>query len=322
MTERVLTGKRVLVTGATGYLGRRLVARLERPVVLTRDIARARAVLGDVEAHAWEPLAGPPPARALEGVDVVFHLAGEPLAMGGWWTAEKKARIRDSRVVGTRHLVEALRASRPGVLVSASAVGFYGPRGDEVLEEGSAPGTGFLAGLCREWEEAASAAEGSGWRVVTPRFGMVLGESGGFLGKLLGQFRVGLGGCIGDDDPWMPWAHEEDVLGLLLHAATCPTASGPLNATAPEPVRNREFTRTLASLLRRPALFHYPSGLLRLALGEMAGELVVSQRVVPRAAERSGYVFRYPGLEQALRALLHLDLPAPPPGVNGLTARG
>jgi uncharacterized protein (TIGR01777 family) len=296
---------RALVTGATGFIGRRLVARLEAPVVLSRSPEAARRVLGDVRAFAWDPEAGPPPADAFDGVDTVFHLAGEPVA-GGRWTAERKARIRSSREQGTRHLVTGLQAAstRPAVLVSASAVGYYGDRGDQELDESAAPGAGFLAEVCRVWEDEAVRAREAGLRVVPVRSGIVLGEDGGALGRLLPLFRAGLGGTLGGGDQWMPWVHVDDVVGLMLHAAATQGMDGPANAVAPGIVRNREFTRALASALGRPAFLPVPSFALHLALGEFGESLTHSQRVVPAAARSAGYAFAHPALAGALTAVL------------------
>jgi uncharacterized protein (TIGR01777 family) len=304
---------RALVTGATGFIGRRLVTLFSRPVVLSRDPTRARRTLGEVEAYAWEPEAGPPPAAALEGVEVIFHLAGQSVA--GRWTAERKRRIRASRVVGTRHLVQAIaqRAERPRLLVSASATGYYGDRGDAILDEESSAGDGFLAEVCRDWEAEAFAACDLGLRVVTPRTGMVLGAGGGALARMLTPFRLGLGGRLGTGDQWMSWIHLDDQVGLCLHAAAHEEISGALNAVAPEPVRNRDFTRALARALGRPALIPAPAFALKLALGEVGSALLASARVVPRVAERTGYRFRYPTLDGALADLLGHAAPHPVP---------
>ena len=291
----------VLVTGATGFIGRRLVRELDRPIILSRRPEEARKILGAAEVHAWNPEEGPPPVEAFEGVEAIFHLAGDSVASGRW-TAAKKARIRRSRVQGTANLVEGLRnlKSRPRVLVSASAVGYYGSRGDEVLEEASAPGTDFLAGVSVAWEAEAGRARELGLRVVTVRNGMVLGAGGGALARMLLPFKVGLGGRLGDGRHWMPWVHLDDVVGLMLDAAKS-EISGAMNAVAPEPVINQEFTRTLARVLHRPAIFPVPRLALALLFGELSTLLVASQRVVPRVAERTGYKFRFTSLEEALR---------------------
>jgi hypothetical protein len=295
---------RALITGATGLLGRHLLARLDGDAVaLSRDPARARARLaGRVAAlHAWLPEAGPPPAEAFEGVDVVVHLAGAPV--GERWTARRKRRIRESRVAGTRHLVQALGACPrpPPVLISASAVGYYGDRGDEILDEAAPPGRDFLADVCREWEAEALRARFLGLRVVTIRTGIVLAPDGGALPRMLPPFRLGLGGPLGDGRAWMPWVHVDDVIGMTLHAARTPALDGPLNAVGPDPVRNADFTRALARVLRRPAIFPVPRAALSLLFGEMSGILLASQRALPRAAERAGYAFAHGDLETALR---------------------
>jgi uncharacterized protein (TIGR01777 family) len=296
---------RVLLTGATGLIGAKLAARLTEVVVLSRDPEGARRKLGAAEAHAWSPEAGPPSAAALADLDVVFHLAGEPVSEGRW-TAEKKRRIRDSRVMGTRHLVAGLaaQARRPRVLVCASAVGYYGDRGDEVLDETAAAGRGFLAEVCAAWESEARSAEALGIRVVAARIGVVLARDGGALAKLLGPFRLGAGGPLGSGRQWMPWIHLDDLVGLLLHAASSDEIRGAMNAVSPQPVTNRDFTRTLARLLHRPALLPVPALALRLALGEVSEVLTASARVLPKTAERTGYVFRHPTLDAALASLL------------------
>jgi uncharacterized protein len=295
-----------LVTGATGLLGPRLVGRLERARVLSRDPARAKRALGDVDAFAWDTARGVP-AEALEGVRAVFHLAGESVApTRGRWSDERKGRIRASRVEGTRRLVEAIRAAkdRPRVLVSASAVGYYGSRGDAELTEESAPGDGFLAGVCRAWEDEARGAEALGVRVVLARIGVVLAKDGGALGAMLPVFRLGLGGPLGDGTQYVPWIHVDDVIGLLLHAAAEEAIRGPMNVCAPHAVTNAELSRELARALHRPSIFRAPATALRLALGDMADVVLGSQRVVPTVAARTGYVYRHPELSGALRAAL------------------
>jgi uncharacterized protein len=296
---------RALVTGATGFIGRRLIASLERPVVLSRRPDAVRPMLGDVEALAWQPEAGPPPAEAWNGVQAVFHLAGESLAAGRW-TAKRKALIRSSRVLGTRNLVAGMEAQqvRPRVLVSVSAVGYYGSRGDEILEEGAEPGNDFLAKVCQAWESEANRASQFGVRVVTPRIGMVLGPGGGALARMVLPFKLGLGGRLGSGRHWMPWIHVDDLVELLLHVATVTQISGALNAVSPNPVTNREFTRALAHSLHRPAIFPVPAFALRVMFGELATVLLASQRVVPRVAEKSGYAFRFANLDEALRDVL------------------
>lgn len=295
---------KVLITGATGFIGGLLARRFERPVVLARDPERAKAKLGDVDARAWDAGAVVP-AGAMDGVDVVFHLAGEPVAEGKWNDA-KRERVRASRVDGTRAIVDAIRAAapRPSVLVSASAVGFYGSRGDEVLGEDAPSGHDFLAAVCRAWEGEALAARDAGVRVVTARIGLVLGDSGGALAKMAPIFRLGLGGPLGSGKQWMPWIHVDDVVGLLMHAATNATVDGAMNVSAPSPATNREFTRALARALHRPAFFRAPELALRAALGEFADVILASQRAVPNVAVRTGYRFAHPDLDEAVAAAL------------------
>lgn len=296
---------KTLLTGATGLVGRELVGRLERAVVLSRDPEQARRRLPGVEAYPWDPEAGPPPASALHSVEAVVHLAGEPVAEGRW-TAERMRRIRDSRVLGTRNLIAGLAAlaSRPRVLVSASAVGYYGDRGDEELDETSSPGQGFLAEVCVEWEREALAAERLGMRVVCVRTGIVLAPGGGALARMLTPFRLGVGGRLGSGRQWMPWVHLEDEVGLLLHAMRDSRLHGAMNAVGPRPVTNAEFTRALGHALHRPAFLPVPKTALRVAFGELGELLTASQRVLPREAERTGYTFAHVGLADALAAVL------------------
>jgi uncharacterized protein (TIGR01777 family) len=296
---------RALVTGATGFIGRRLVSKLDRPHVLTRNPDRAKEILGSsVVPFAWDATAGPPPADAFRGVDTVFHLAGENVGEKRW-SKKRKAAIWDSRVTGTRNLVAGLKASnpKPKVLVSVSAIGFYGDRGDEVLEETAAPGSDFLADLCKTWESEARAAGEAGVRVVNPRFGVVLGK-GGALSKMLTPFKLGLGGRLGSGRQWMSWIHLDDVVGILLLAANG-ALSGPVNAVAPAPVTNREFTKSLGAALGRWTIFPMPGFMLRLVVGEFATVLLSSQRVIPRAASHAGYAFAHPDLLEALQSAIH-----------------
>ena len=295
-----------VVTGATGLIGQALIRQIGSPVtVLSRDDGRAQRLLGGVKIHRWVPEGGPAPVEALRGADVVFNLAGEPAAEGRW-TAEKKRRIRDSRVVGTRHLVEGLAAldERPRVLVSASAVGYYGDRGDELLDERSPPGQGFLADVCIDWEREAMAAERLGIRVVCVRIGLVMSTAGGALAKMLPPFRLGAGGRLGNGRQWMPWIHIDDLVGILLHAGRSEALRGPVNGVAPAPVTNAAFTLALARAVRRPAVLPMPAFALNVAFGEMSGMLMASQRVMPTAAQRSGYAFSHPDLDEALASLL------------------
>jgi uncharacterized protein (TIGR01777 family) len=301
-----MAAMKALVTGATGFIGRKLLERLDRPVVLSREPDRAMRELDrfHVAAARWDPMLGPPPAQVFDGVDVIFHLAGEPIAAGRW-TKARKHRICDSRVVGTKHLVDGLAklSKRPSVLVSASAVGYYSSRGDEELTETSAPGDDFLADVCIAWEKAALEAERLGIRVALCRTGVVLGR-GGALEKMLRPFKLGLGGRLGSGRQWMPWIHLDDIVGLLLFAADQPSIRGPMNAVSPTPITNRQFTRSLARTLHRPAFMPAPYFGMRLLFGEFASILFASQRVLPKVAEQHGYRFKYPEIDGALTEIL------------------
>lgn len=296
---------KALVTGGTGFIGRQLVRTLVRPVVLTRSLENARRLLGEqADCRLWQPEEGPPPATAFEGVDVVFHLAGDPVVEGRW-SKSKKERIRRSRVESTRNLVAGMRAlgSRPKALIAASAIGFYGDRGETELDESSAAGDDFLADVCAEWEAASRTAADLGLRVVQVRTGIVLGRGGGALAKMLPPFKLGAGGPLGSGRQWMSWIHLDDIVGLYMLAAES-GLSGPVAGVSPGPVTNAEFSKTLGRVLRRPAFMPAPAPLLRLALGEVAAVLLASQRVIPRAALKAGYAFRHPALEGALREIL------------------
>lgn len=291
---------RAMVTGATGFLGRAIVARLaclDGPVILSRDTGRAQSLFPGLEVHPWGAEASLPPADALRGVETIIHLAGAPVA-DGRWTSQHKRRIRDSRVLGTRSLVTALEQLpvRPAVLVSASAVGYYGDGKDGDLDETTATGDGFLAEVCDAWEREAHRAERLGIRVVCVRIGVVLGNAGGALAKMLPLFRTGLGGRLGSGRQWMPWVAIEDAVGIFLFAARTPDVRGAINAVSPNPVTNEEFTKELGMALHRPALVPVPALALRLAFGEMSSMLLASQRVHPNVALQHGYSFREPDL--------------------------
>lgn len=298
---------RTLVTGATGFIGRHLLPHLKRPVILSRHGSKGRAPLNrfDLTAYDWAPESGPPPAQAFDNVDVVIHLAGESVAVGRW-TGAKKKRIFDSRVTGTSNLVNALIAlpKPPRLLISASAVGYYGSRGDELLNESSPPSRDFLADLCVAWEAAAMAATQANIRVVLPRVGMVLGPGGGALGAMLTPFKFGLGGRLGSGQQWMSWVHLDDLVQLILFLRDHETIQGPVNATSPNPARNLEFTAALGNALHRPTLMPVPAPLLRMAFGQFADILLASQRVVPEIVSRAGFEFQYPHLDAALAAAL------------------
>lgn len=291
---------RIAVTGASGFIGSSVRAGLEAEGHELRLISR-RARPG---YFAWPSPDARFPAGSLEGAHAVIHLAGETVAQR--WPERVKRRIRDSRVLGTQRLVEALEAvsPRPSVLICASATGYYGDRGEEVLDESSPPGEGFLAETCLAWERAAAQAAALGVRVVHLRFGMVLGRGGGALKKMLPVFRLCLGGRLGSGQQWMPWIHIDDAVALALWALSEPEVSGAYNAVAPAPVRNADFTRALEGILGRPAVFTVPRWALRLAMGEAAEIVLSSQRVMPRAAINAGFRFRRPDVADALRALL------------------
>jgi uncharacterized protein (TIGR01777 family) len=298
----------VTVTGASGLIGPQLVAALQargaRVTVLSRDPARARKRLGEVEAFAWDLLREPAPAAALEGRDAVVHLAGEPVAQR--WSAKAKRAIRESRVLGTRNLLAGLETAgpRPGTLVSSSAIGYYGPRGEEPIDEDAPPGNDFLAQVCVEWEAEAARARELGARVVCVRTGVVLDASGGALGKMLPPFRLGVGGPVAGGRQYISWITTDDLVGLMLAALEGPDWSGPINATAPEPVSNADFSRALGRTLGRPALVPVPGLALRALYGEMAEIVTTGARVVPARPLMLGYGFLHPRLEEALRSAL------------------
>ncbi len=295
---------KILVTGASGLVGSALVPLLESKGHEVLRLVR-NAPAGGREVR-WDPSKGTIDAAALEGVEAAVHLAGENLAEGRW-TDEKKRRIRESRVKGTRLISETLAglARKPEVLVSASAVGFYGSRGDEVLTERSSAGDDFLAQVCREWEEATAAAEGAGLRVVHLRFGVILSGEGGALKKMLTPFKLGVGGKLGSGEQYISWVTLDDAVGAIEHALSDKSLSGPVNAVAPRPVTNKEFTKALGSALSRPTFFSVPAFAARLAFGEMAdATLLSSQRAEPARLTESGFVFKYPEIEGALRHVL------------------
>ncbi|HEX8088395.1 MAG TPA: TIGR01777 family oxidoreductase [Blastocatellia bacterium] len=299
---------KILITGATGLIGRRLCQLLtgegHKVVALSRSPQRAKDI-AIVEAHKWEPGVGPPPDEALNGVDAVVHLAGEPIATRRW-SDEQKGRIRESRVASTRNLVNALRlmAIKPRVLVSSSAVGFYGDRGDELLIESSAAGTGFMSEVCESWEQEAERARLFGVRVVEVRTGVVLSAEGGALKKMLPPIKLGVGGPLGSGKQWFPWIHIEDIVGIFRHTIHSPSLSGPVNGTAPGLANNAEFTKQLGRVLHRPTFLSVPEFALRGLMGEMADVLLGSQRVIPKAMLDDGYKFQYPALTLALENLL------------------
>jgi uncharacterized protein len=301
---------RILVTGASGMIGRTvsdsLLARGDEVVGLSRHPSRARHTNPTVTWYAWDPVLERPPAEALDGVDGVINLVGEPINQR--WTDEAKRRIRESRERATKNLVDAIAAAapRPTVLVSQSGVGYYGDRGEAIVDESGEAGTTFDAEVVVAWEAAAREAESAGIRVAIPRTGLVLDREGGLLGQLLTPFRLGVGGPIAGGGQYMAWIHRDDEAALLLWLLDGdPAATGVYNSTAPNPATNREFSRTLARVLHRPALARVPKAALRVRFGgELAEVLSGGQRVVPRRALDAGFEFRFPELEPALRDLL------------------
>lgn len=296
---------RSLVTGGTGFVGHHLIERLDRPAVLGRSIRKINRLAADVIPCQWQPGTSLDPHK-LNGIDTVFHLAGESVFKGRW-NENKKERIMASRVEGTRSLVQALGELErpPATFVCASAIGYYGARGEEALTESTAPGNDFLARVCLAWEEEAKKAEDLGIRVVCVRLGIVLGSDGGALAQMLLPFRLGLGGRIGSGRQFMSWIHIEDLINIFLYVAEHPEIRGPVNAVAPQPVTNRDFTSELAAVLHRPAFFHVPGAVLRLTIGEFAEVLLGSQKVLPDILLKSGFRFSYPTLESALQNLLN-----------------
>lgn len=297
---------RALITGATGFVGQELIKRFDQVTVLSRDRDAAARLFPQARVFAWSSLQEPAPAEAFQDVDVVFHLAGEPVASGRW-SAAKKDLIKRTRSEGTSNLVKGIEqaATKPKVLVSASAIGIYGSRGDELLDEKSDHGNDFVSEICLGWEGAAAKARDLGLRVVQARIGVVLGKGGGALSKMLLPFRLGLGGKLGNGKHWMSWVHLKDVVDMLVHAATHEEIHGPFNVVAPICVTNAEFTKILAKAVHRPAFFVVPKFMLSLALGEVAEALLLaSQRVVPHEAEKSGYNFHFRDLASALAEIL------------------
>jgi uncharacterized protein len=293
---------KILGSGMSGPIGGELLPAL---VVsgnkVTRLVRRAPQSSDDIR---WDPMRSIVP-ETVSGFDAVIHLAGESIV--GRWTSEKKARMVDSRVQGTGHLAEALaRASRkPQVLITASAIGYYGDRGEETLTEESGPGTNFLAGLCRQWEAATGAATQAGIRTVQVRIGVMLSTKGGALPKMLTPFKLGLGGRIGSGRQYLSWISIDDVVGVILYVLDAGQVRGPVNATAPNPATNSEFTRSLAEVLHRPAIFPMPTFAVRALFGQMGDELLLaSARVLPSKLQASGYQFRRPELKTALMSLL------------------
>ena len=295
------TPRRVAVSGATGMIGSDLVGRLEQSGDEVIRLIR-RSPTSSVTEAQWSVEEGLVNPSRLEGVDAVVHLAGENIASGRW-TEARKRRIRESRVHGTRRLCEDLAKleEKPSVLVCASATGYYGDRGDELLDEGSPPGDGYLPEVCTAWEAATAPAAEASIRVVNLRTGVVIGRQGGALANMLLPFKLGFGGNVGNGRQWWSWIAQDDVVGAICCAIDVDALRGPVNATAPNPVTNAEFTKTLGAVLHRPTILPLPAFAAKLVLGEMAKDLLLaSTRVVPQALQRAGYEFVYPSLHGCL----------------------
>ncbi|MBL0360764.1 MAG: TIGR01777 family protein [Elusimicrobia bacterium] len=292
---------KLLISGSTGLIGEALTRAVQDQGHEVTRLSRGNAVTAP--RVLWDPVTGQIPLRLLEGFDAVIHLAGESIAAGRW-TAARKKRIRDSRVYGTSNLVKALTTLErpPRIFLSASAIGFYGDRGNDVLSEDSVAGEGFLPSVCREWEAAADPLRSAGLRVAHARFGIVLSRRGGALPKMLLPFRLGLGGAMGNGRQWWSWVALPDAVEALLHILHNDSLSGPVNVTAPGAVTNRAFTDTLGRVLRRPTVMPLPGFVARLLMGEMASALLLaSARVEPRRLAQSGFQFRFPDLATALK---------------------
>jgi len=300
--------KKVLVTGGTGFIGSRVCDSLHEKEyavhVVSRDPACAKTKLQAAkEIYAWNPETEHLPSEATSDLHAVIHLAGETIA--GRWNAEKKRRIRDSRILSTRNLVASFDTdTKPDVLICASAIGLYGDSGNDSFTEEFPAGTDYLAKVCEEWESEAQKASELGIRVVSVRIGLVLGLGGGLLDQVLPPFKMGFGGRLGSGKQWMSWIHIDDVVGIVMHALENDEIHGALNATAPTPVRNIEFTKTLGSVLRKPTIFPVPLFGLKIMMGEFANFVVLSQNVLPERTEANGYEFQFSTLEAALRDLL------------------
>lgn len=292
---------KIAIAGASGLVGKALIPVLEPQGHEITRLVRQKPRAGEIEWHPNQDEVNP---ASLDGFDVIINLAGENIA-GGRWTDELKRKIRDSRVNGTHLLSEAIAKMerKPRAFVCASATGIYGDRDDEVLDEQSESGGGFLAGVCREWEKACEPAAKAGVRVVNLRLGPILAREGGMLAKLLTPFKMGMGGKVGSGKQYISWVSLEDAVGAIVLAINDESLRGPLNVVSPNPVTNEEFTKTLGHVLNRPTALAMPAFAARLAFGEMADEmLLVSQRIVPKKLSAAGFEFRYPELETAFRA--------------------
>ena len=295
----------LLVTGGTGFVGRQFIANSKEPSIaaVSRNRSKAQQTLGESvhEVIQWDPQESPFPNPPGTHFDKVVNLMGESLAEGRWTEAKKK-RILDSRVKGTRQLVDGLLATGkpPSVFVSASAIGIYGDSGEALVDETHPPDDIFVASVCKAWEAEANRLASHGTRVVCLRIAIVLGDGGGALEKMLPVFKLGLGGKLGSGKQWMSWLHVDDLVGMINWALENPAVSGPVNAAAPEAVRNSEFTRTLAKAINRPAFLPAPQFALRLVFGEFADNLFYSNRIVPKIALEQGFEFKFPKLTDAI----------------------
>lgn len=300
---------RVLISGGSGLVGHALAEQLigsgHRVVITSRDPARVKGVPGGVGVETWDAVSWQQLVPLIDGTDAVVHLVGENLAAGRW-TKKRKQRLRGSRIDSSRAVARAIAEAKspPGVLVQASAVGYYGPCGDEEIDEEAPAGEDFLATLCLEWEEASVEVENLGVRRPVVRTGPVLSAKGGALPRMLLPFRLFVGGPVGSGDQWFPWIHLEDEVGAICFLLEHGLATGPFNLTAPNPSTNRDFSRALGKVLRRPSVMPVPAAALRLAFGEMGEMLLTGQRAIPSKLLEAGYEFHYPELEPALRNLL------------------
>ncbi len=292
---------KITLTGASGFIGGALVARLKAKDQELTILGRRDPDLG-ARYFLWDSIGSKFPMEAVEGSDAIIHLAGEPVARR--WNDDVKRRIRESRVHGTNAVVEAIAkaVAKPKVLIAASAIGFYGERGEEILTEQSKPGRGFLPEVCVDWEDGAMAAEKLGVRVVLPRIGVALHHSGGALAQMLPPFKMGVGGPVGGGEQWMSWIHRDDLVSMILWCLHDESVMGPVNGVSPNPCRNREFSKKLGSVLSRPAMMPVPAFALKVMYGEMASVILSSQRVLPGVPGSKGFQFQYPDLELALRA--------------------
>ena len=297
---------KVAVTGSSGLIGTSLVSFLSKKDIVVSKILRENPEDDDI---SWKPEDGDWNSAFTGGVDGIVHLAGESVASGKW-TRKKKEKIRNSRIEGTKRLCEHILKlpTPPSVLVCASAIGYYGNRGVEFLNEGSPRGSGFLPDVCLGWEEATESVSKAGIRVVNVRFGIVLSKDGGALAKMMTPFKIGMGGKIGSGTQYMSWIAMDDVTSAIYHTLITESLKGPVNVTAPNPVTNKEFTTTLGEVLKRPAVVPIPAFAAKLAFGEMANDLLLaSTKVAPKRLSDSGYKFQYPELENALKHVLGVD---------------